>query len=673
MTGAFGPPALVGDPTQTGQISRIIPVPSSSCGIPVSAAYSLYLVVVPPSGGAVAFLSAWPDDQSWPGTATMNDPAGGIVGNAAIVPGGSDGGIQVFATNSTDLVIDINGYFLDRPAIRFRGPWSAATPYVADDVVTFSAFGTSPASSFLALAASQGVEPDTDAAGSGLHWGVLAQAGATGPQGPQGPQGATGAAGSTGPQGASGPSGGAGIQGLLGPVGPVGPQGIIGLSGPAGAIGPTGPAGPPISFQGLWSGAMTYAIGNTVFLSGSSYISLTNGNVNNNPTGGSPWALLAQQGSSGADGAAGPSGASGATGPAGATGSIGATGATGGAGPAGATGATGPQGATGAAGATGATGAAGTAGAAGPSGATGATGPQGAVGATGATGATGTASIYGDGSDATTVGVCDITASTNWVTSPPTTDIQCTNFTVALGTTLTVPAGTLIHATGTVTVTGTITVQPGAAQGLFIAPALSGNSGNVTAAGIALPAFTLRKLLNPGPFGGGNGGTIAPSGTSGYGGGSIVILAAGAITVTGSIIANGAAGVVDDLGFGDGGGAGGIIILASKTSVSNSGTLSAIGGNGAPGDEENDSASAGGGGGGLIHLLGPSGQVSLGTNHFVTQGSAGSGFICCGGSFGGGAMGGSGGAGSTGDAASAGSVGLVITTTVADPATLFVP
>lgn len=174
MAGAFGPPSLVGDPSQTGATARTIPVPTSTCGVPVAAAYSLYMVVVPPPGAAVGFLSAWPDDQPWPGTATINDPTGGIVGNSAIIPSGSDGGIKVFATAPTDLVIDINGYFLDQPSIHFRGPWSFTASYIPQDVVTYAAFSGSPSSSYIALAASQGSEPDTDAANGGLHWGIRA-------------------------------------------------------------------------------------------------------------------------------------------------------------------------------------------------------------------------------------------------------------------------------------------------------------------------------------------------------------------------------------------------------------------------------------------------------------------------------------------------------------------
>ncbi len=44
----------------------------------------------------------------------MNSPDGRVKANAAIVPAGAAGAISVFASNTTDVVLDINGYF--RPA-----------------------------------------------------------------------------------------------------------------------------------------------------------------------------------------------------------------------------------------------------------------------------------------------------------------------------------------------------------------------------------------------------------------------------------------------------------------------------------------------------------------------------------------------------------------------------
>ena len=46
-----------------------------------------------------------------PTVSTLNDPTGTIVANAAIVPAGTKGGVAVYASNATNLTIDVNGYF----------------------------------------------------------------------------------------------------------------------------------------------------------------------------------------------------------------------------------------------------------------------------------------------------------------------------------------------------------------------------------------------------------------------------------------------------------------------------------------------------------------------------------------------------------------------------------
>jgi hypothetical protein len=104
FSGAFGPPSLVAEAT------RSFPMPSSACGIPnAAAAYSLNLAVI--ASGPLGYLTAWQAGQTLPLAATLNDANGGVVGSAAIVPAGINGAIDVFPSNSTDLVIDINGYF----------------------------------------------------------------------------------------------------------------------------------------------------------------------------------------------------------------------------------------------------------------------------------------------------------------------------------------------------------------------------------------------------------------------------------------------------------------------------------------------------------------------------------------------------------------------------------
>jgi hypothetical protein len=83
---------------------------SSNCNLPSNvAAYSMNFTAVP--HGPLGYLTVWPSDQSLPSVSTLNASTGAITANAAIVPAAADGGISVFASNDTDLVIDVNGYF----------------------------------------------------------------------------------------------------------------------------------------------------------------------------------------------------------------------------------------------------------------------------------------------------------------------------------------------------------------------------------------------------------------------------------------------------------------------------------------------------------------------------------------------------------------------------------
>jgi uncharacterized repeat protein (TIGR01451 family) len=105
-------PGTFGGPSLTGGITRAFPVPSSSCSIPTTAkAYSLNVTVVP--HGFLDYLTLWPTGTAQPFVSTLNAYDGQVTANAAIVPAGTSGNINAFATNDTDLILDINGYFLD--------------------------------------------------------------------------------------------------------------------------------------------------------------------------------------------------------------------------------------------------------------------------------------------------------------------------------------------------------------------------------------------------------------------------------------------------------------------------------------------------------------------------------------------------------------------------------
>jgi hypothetical protein len=345
-------------------------------------------------------------------------------------------------------------------------------------------------------------------------------------------------------------------------------------------------------------------------------------------------------------------GATGATGPTGATGANGATGATGPAGPAGPTGATGPQG---------------------PAGPTGVTGPQGPAGATGAIGATGAAgpqggAIYGDGSDG-----AGSFGTANWVSSPPSSTLQFT--TLSITGTLTVPSGTVIRATGSVTISGSIVAATNANAGMGIGSSLAATDtlgSTSVSGGAAINSLFARLLVNPGAVGGGIGPANGAGCSIAAGGGTVVILAQGSITVNSgaSIHADGQAGTSPSScgGEGGGGGGGGIIVLASKTSITNNGTISAAGGAGA--NAVAGTSGSGGGGGGIINLLAPS--ITAGTLT-VAGGAAGSNADHSGFAGGGGGSGGAGGNSGATANPTAGGTGLTFTKIMTDPSTLFVP
>lgn len=102
-TGPFGGPEMSAGSTRTFDITQ------SACNIPSTAvAYSLNVSVVP--SGPLGHLTLWPTGETQPLVSTLNSD-GRIKGNAAIVPAGISGGVNVFVTNTTHVILDIDGYF----------------------------------------------------------------------------------------------------------------------------------------------------------------------------------------------------------------------------------------------------------------------------------------------------------------------------------------------------------------------------------------------------------------------------------------------------------------------------------------------------------------------------------------------------------------------------------
>ncbi len=113
--GPFGGPFL------SGGNARGFTIPDSSCGIPATAqAYSINATVVPKV--KVGFLTMFPCGQTRPLASTLNSIDGRVKAGAAIVPAGTNGGVCAYSTDDTDLVIDIDGYFVaatDASALAF--------------------------------------------------------------------------------------------------------------------------------------------------------------------------------------------------------------------------------------------------------------------------------------------------------------------------------------------------------------------------------------------------------------------------------------------------------------------------------------------------------------------------------------------------------------------------
>jgi hypothetical protein len=102
--GPFGGPEMAAGST------RSFAIPASSCFVPsTAAAYSVNITVVPDA--ALGYLTAWPAGAAQPYVSTLNSWDGSVVANAAIIPAGTGAAIGIFVSNSTHVILDINGYF----------------------------------------------------------------------------------------------------------------------------------------------------------------------------------------------------------------------------------------------------------------------------------------------------------------------------------------------------------------------------------------------------------------------------------------------------------------------------------------------------------------------------------------------------------------------------------
>src|SRR4029079_2249245 len=99
-------------PTMLPNVTRSFDLNDGPCaGVPTNvAAYSLNVTVANPS--ATGNLRAWPTGETKPEVSNINFRAGINLANAVLVAAGTGGSIDVAVTSQTDVVIDINGYFI---------------------------------------------------------------------------------------------------------------------------------------------------------------------------------------------------------------------------------------------------------------------------------------------------------------------------------------------------------------------------------------------------------------------------------------------------------------------------------------------------------------------------------------------------------------------------------
>jgi hypothetical protein len=258
----------------------------------------------------------------------------------------------------------------------------------------------------------------------------------------------------------------------------------------------------------------------------------------------------------------------------------------------------------------------------GPQGPAGTNGANGTNGSNGSNGTDGSLRIFGDGSAG------NVSVSTSSFLSDPNQQYQ--NLVIDSGVIWGVPSGTVIRSMGSVTINGFISVAATGSGGPARRPATQGHAKSPAGdpdvgsnadfvfggiGGVGLLNSEARVLLRSNYLGGGSGS--GPFGfDGGHGGGSLTILAKDGISISGSgvILADGQ----EEFFGGYGGGGGGIVVLASSGSITNSGTISVTGGDGAPSNAT--FAAGGGGGGGIVHMLAPS--ITSGTV-VVTRGSVG--------------------------------------------------
>ena len=107
---AYGAPALASAETRTFNVYK-----AGNGQVPAGKVGSLALNVTAVGAGGAGFLAVWPSDSGRPTASAVNYAGGDIVANAVAVRVVSDGTFSVFSQTSTNVVVDVMGYYAATP------------------------------------------------------------------------------------------------------------------------------------------------------------------------------------------------------------------------------------------------------------------------------------------------------------------------------------------------------------------------------------------------------------------------------------------------------------------------------------------------------------------------------------------------------------------------------
>jgi uncharacterized repeat protein (TIGR03803 family) len=103
-----GDGAIPGGTFQTLNLAQLAQT-NHCANLSTAAAYSLNVTVVPP--GQLGYLTIWPAGRPQPLVSTLNSYDGRVKANAAIVQAGASAAVSVYVSNTTNVILDIDGYF----------------------------------------------------------------------------------------------------------------------------------------------------------------------------------------------------------------------------------------------------------------------------------------------------------------------------------------------------------------------------------------------------------------------------------------------------------------------------------------------------------------------------------------------------------------------------------